>query len=49
MGTAQLQQRAHKLEIRLSKTQNEKGEVQRLLYASDAILISDSAFNPNGA
>jgi beta-galactosidase len=49
MGTAQLSAGAHKLEIRLSKTTNDKGEVQRLLYASDAILISDGAFNPNGA
>ena len=48
LGAQQLSAGAHTLEIRIPRLKNEKGETQRILYASDAIAISDDAFRPNG-
>ncbi len=48
LGEAQLGVGAHTLEIRLPKTKNAKNETQRILYASDALLLSATPFAPNG-
>jgi len=48
LGERDLKQGAHTLDIRLTPTKNEKGELQRLLYASDAIVVSPGEFRPDG-
>jgi beta-galactosidase len=48
LGERDLKAGDHTLDIRLSAIKNEKGEAQRVLYASDAIVISAGAFRPNG-
>ena len=48
LGNQQLNAGAHTLNIRLSRTKNDKGEMQGLLYASDAVVISDGEFMPHG-
>jgi hypothetical protein len=48
LGSQPLSSGAHTLDIRLSRTKNDKGETQKVLYASDAIAISDGDFVPNG-
>lgn len=47
LGEKQLDAGAHTLEIRLPKTKNAKGETQRVLYASDVLLVTPTAFAPN--
>ena len=37
----------HHLQIRLSKTKDNKGKWQRVLYASDAICLHEGPFHPN--
>jgi beta-galactosidase len=37
----------HRLQIRLSKTKDNKGKWQRVLYASDAICLHEGPFHPN--
>ena len=49
LGEQKLDAGAHTLEIRLPKTKDDKGKFARILYASDAIVLSDGAFHPNGA
>ena len=49
LGEQNLNIGAHTLEIRVPKTKDDKGKFARILYASDAIVLSDSAFHPNGA
>ena len=48
LGAQDLKAGAHTLEIRLPKTKNAKNETQRILYASDALLLFPGAFSPNG-
>ena len=48
LGNQQLNAGAHTLDIRLSRTKNDKGEMQSLRYASDAVVISDGEFVPHG-
>jgi len=48
LGSAPLAPGAHKLEIRLPKTKDEKGKTARVLYACDAICIYGGKFYPNG-
>jgi hypothetical protein len=47
MGAMPLSPGAHKLEIRLPKTKDDKGKTARVLYASDAICIHAGPFTPN--
>ncbi len=49
LGEREMAAGDHTLDIRLTQTKNEKGEVQRVLYASDALVISSSEFRPDGA
>ncbi len=49
LGNQNLNAGAHLLEIRLPKAKDDKGKFARILYASDAIVLSDGAFHPNGA
>ena len=48
MGDADLTAGAHTLEIRLPKTKDDKGKIQRILYASDALCLTKGKFVPNG-
>jgi hypothetical protein len=48
LGDANLTAGAHTLQIRLPKTKNAKGEWERVLYASDALVVSNGPFRPNG-
>ena len=48
LGEANLSAGEHKIAFRVLPSKNEKGEVQRLLFALDAILIIDGQFVPNG-
>jgi beta-galactosidase len=48
LGERDLKAGNHTLDIRLAATKNEKGEAQKVLYASDAIVVSPGAFRPNG-
>lgn len=48
LGEKPLTAGPHTLEIRLPKTKNNKNETQRILYASDALLVYPGAFHPNG-
>jgi beta-galactosidase len=47
MGEVDLTAGDHHLQIRLPKTKNDKGQWQRVLYASDAICLQQGAFHPN--
>lgn len=49
LGERDLASGAHRLEIRLPRTANAKGQRERILYASDAIAITDRPFRPNGS
>ncbi len=49
LGERDMKAGDHTLDIRLAQTKNEKGEVQRVLYASDAIVVSQGEFRPDGA
>lgn len=45
---AELRAGKHKLELRIPRPRNEKGEAQRILYASDAICVAPAGtFKPN--
>jgi beta-galactosidase len=48
LGSAVLNKGHHKLEIRFLRTKDDKGQTARILYASDALLITDDPFHPNG-
>ncbi|HZZ73595.1 MAG TPA: glycoside hydrolase family 2 TIM barrel-domain containing protein [Pirellulales bacterium] len=48
LGETNLTVGAHQLEIRLPLTHDDKGKVARILYASDALLITPTAFHPHG-
>jgi beta-galactosidase len=48
LGTESLSPGAHMLTIRLPKTVDEHGKPERVLYASDALLITRGHFLPNG-
>ncbi len=47
LGTQNLSAGKHTLSIRLPVTKNGKGEPQRILYASDAIVVSSGEFRPS--
>ncbi len=47
MGDAPLTAGNHRLQIRLPKVRNEKGQWERVLYASDALCLHSDAFRPN--
>ncbi len=49
LGERDMTAGAHTLDIRLAATKNEKGETQGVRYASDAIVISNGVFRPDGA
>lgn len=48
MGAQRLAAGAHKLDIRLLRTKDDKGKTARILYASDALCVTSGAFSPNG-
>jgi len=48
LGERELKAGDHTLDIRLTATKNEKGEAQRIIYASDAIVVSPGPFQPDG-
>lgn len=48
LGDVDLPAGKQTLEIRIPKQKNAKGEVQRTLYASDALVLTEGAFAPNG-
>lgn len=48
MGDRSLAAGRHRLEIKLPKTKDDKGNRARILYASDAICIHSGSFYPNG-
>ena len=48
LGEADLKAGAHTLDIRIPQTKNEKGEIQRVVYASDAVVIAPGEFRPDG-
>jgi hypothetical protein len=47
MGDAQLASGEHTLEIRLAKTKDKDGKMQRILYAGDALCLSEGEFHPH--
>ena len=47
MGEADVTAGEHDLQIRLPKTKNDKGQWQKVLYASDAICLREGPFQPN--
>ncbi|MDX1931796.1 MAG: glycoside hydrolase family 2 TIM barrel-domain containing protein [Capsulimonadales bacterium] len=47
LGNANLTAGRHTLEIRLDRTKDEKGNLQRVLYASDALCLIAGTFTPN--
>ena len=47
MGNLDLPAGDHTLQIRLPKGKDDKGKPQRVLYASDAIVIHEGGFKPN--
>ena len=47
MGDARLAAGPHALEIRIPKVKDQDGKVQRILYACDAICLSEGPFHPN--
>lgn len=48
LGKATLQPGNHALEIRFTVRQDGQGKVQRLIYTSDALVLSRGEFRPNG-
>ncbi|MCW8129017.1 MAG: hypothetical protein KIS92_01410 [Planctomycetota bacterium] len=48
LGMEKLAAGDHKLEFRLLKTQDDKKKTARILFALDAVCISDGPFYPNG-
>ncbi len=48
MGELSLPSGKHRLEIRIPRNYDAKHVIQRVLYASDALCISSTGFNPNG-
>jgi beta-galactosidase len=48
LGERDLKAGEHTIDIRLTPTKNEKGETQRVLYASDALVVAQGEFRPNG-
>ncbi|MBE3071203.1 MAG: hypothetical protein IMZ66_13290, partial [Planctomycetes bacterium] len=47
LGAAALAKGDHTLEIRLPRTQDDKGKTARILYASDALCVYGGTFRPN--
>jgi len=47
MGDVDLTPGGHTIEIRLPKSRDKEGKVQRILYASDAICIHEGEFHPH--
>jgi len=47
LGEEEITAGNHRLQIRLPKTKDEKGQWQRILYASDAICLHEGPFRPN--
>lgn len=47
LGEQDLTAGAHRLQIRLPKTRDDKGKWRRVLYASDAICLHQGPFRPN--
>ncbi len=47
MGDVQLAAGMHSLEIRIPKTKDNDGKPQRILYACDAICLTEGRFHPN--
>ena len=47
LGNAEVSPGENTLQIKISKTKNSKGETQRTLYASDALVVSDGPFVPH--
>lgn len=47
MGDAELAAGRHTLQIRIPKTQDKDGKRQRILYACDAICLTEDSFHPN--
>ncbi len=48
LGSEPLKLGRHVLQIRLPKTVNGAGKTERILYGSDALLITSEPFHPNG-
>lgn len=48
MGLSELTSGKHTLEIRFQVEKDSKGKVKRLLYTSDALMLSKGTFRPNG-
>jgi len=48
MGQSTLTRGKHTLEIRFQLEKDAEGKVKRLLYTSDALVLSKGAFHPNG-
>ena len=48
LGESNLTAGEHKITFRLLPSKNEKGELQRILFALDAICITEGKFVPNG-
>jgi beta-galactosidase len=48
LGERDLKAGDHTLEIRLTPSKNEKGETERVLYASDAVVVAQGEFRPDG-
>lgn len=47
LGDLDLTAGEHRLQIRLARSKDEQGKWQRVLYASDAICLSEGPFRPN--
>jgi beta-galactosidase len=47
LGDAELTAGDHRLQIRLAKRKDDQGRWQRVLYASDAVCLSQGPFQPN--
>jgi beta-galactosidase len=48
MGEQQLDAGAHVLEVKIPKTKAKDGKTEKILYASDAVCLTDGEFRPNG-
>jgi beta-galactosidase len=48
LGIRRLNAGSHTLSIRLMSTKDDKGQPQRVLYASDALCLTRGTFHPNG-
>lgn len=47
LGEEQVANGAHRLQVRLPKSKDDKGKWQKILYASDALCLSEGPFHPN--